>query len=140
MINRYFYSGIVPSELKLANVIPLFKANDPYSLTNYRPISILPIISKILEKLVHKRLIQFINKFKLLNNNQFGFRENHSTDSALSLLNFQITRAFDNKQFTLGIFLDFSKAFDMVNFEIRFAKLCYYGIRGIPLTWIKKIT
>ena len=132
-----FYSGTVPSELKIAKVIPLFKANDPYTLTNYRPISILPFISKILEKLVHKRLIKFLNKFKILHTQQFGFRANQSTDSALSLLDFQISQAFDKKQLTLGIFLDFSKAFDTVNFQIRFDKLYHYGIRGIPLEWIE---
>ena len=138
IINMSFYSGTVPSELKIAKVIPLFKANDPYTLTNYRPISILPLISKILEKLVHKRLIKFLNKFKILHTQQFGFRANHSTDSALTLLDFQISQAFDKKQLTLGICLDFSKAFDTVNFQILFDKLYHYGIRGIPLKWIKK--
>ena len=98
IINMSFYSGTVPSELKIAKVIPLFKANDPYTLTNYRPISILPLISKILEILVPKRLIKFLNKFKILHTQQFGFRANHSTDSALTFLDFQISQAFDKKQ------------------------------------------
>ena len=121
----------------IARVIPFFKAHDPFMLNNYRPISILPIISKIFERLVYKRITKFLNKFKICNNYQFGFRENHSTDSALAFLNYNITQAFDKKQITLGRFLDLSKAFDRVNFQILLDKLHYYGIQGTPLLWIK---
>ena len=116
IIHTSFVTGIVPSELKIAKVLPFFKAHDPFMLNNYRPISILPIISKIFERLVNKRITKFLNKFKLFNDYQISFRDNHSTDSALAFLNYNITQAFDKKQITLGIFLDLSKAFDTVNF------------------------
>ena len=137
IINSSLNTGIVPFELKIAKIIPLFKSNNPYTLNNYRPISILPTISKIFERLVHHRFTKFLNKYNLLNKFQFGFREKHSTEMALSFLNFKITQAFENNYFSLGIFLDFSKAFDTVNFQILSDKLYHYGIRGIPLIWIK---
>ena len=99
----------------------------------YRPISILPIISKIFEKRVHKRLTEFLEKIKILHIHQFGFKGNHSTDLALTFLNFKITQAVDKKQFTMGISLDPSKAFDTVHFQILFDKLFHFGIPGTPL-------
>jgi hypothetical protein len=127
--------GIFPNELKLAKVIPLYKANDPMIFSNYRPVSVLPLFSKILERLMYTRLLSFVRRYKLLYSFQFGFRPNHSPDIALICLMDKISNALENGEYVLGLFLDFSKAFDTVNHEILFTKLEYLGIRGVSLKW-----
>ena len=129
--------GIFPNELKKAKVIPLYKANDPMLFSNYRPISLLPLFSKVLEKIMYSRLIKFINKHKLLIEYQFGFRKDHSTYMALIVLLDKITSALDNGDFTIAVLIDFRKAFDTVDHQILLEKLYHYGIRGIAFDWIK---
>ena len=102
---------------------------------NYRPISTLSPFSKILERLVYDQLISFINKNNILYKYQFGFRKGFSTEHAILELTDYLRNAIDNKQYTCGIFLDFSKAFDTVNHSILLNKLEKYGIRGLPLQW-----
>ena len=85
-MNLSLEQGIVPLELKIARVVPLFKADDPEKFSNYRPVSILPIFSKILEKLMYSRILAFITKNNILFDYQFGFREGYSTNLALSYL------------------------------------------------------
>ena len=92
---------------------------------NYRPVSVLPVFSKILERLMYNRLISFINKHKLLFNFQFGFREGHSTNLALIYLVDKISNSLDTGEYVLGLFLDFTKAFDTVNHDILLQKLEY---------------
>ncbi len=122
--------------MKTAKVIPLFKSGDKHEFTNYRPVSILPQFSKILEKLFNDRLDKFIDKHKLLYDSQYGFRKNHSTSLALTESMEIITDAIDQKLFSLGIFIDLKKAFDTINHNILIKKLERYGIRGIALQWI----
>ena len=129
--------GIFPAELKIARVIPLFKSEDPGCFSNYRPVSVLPLFSKILERLMYQRLLSFINKHNILYSFQFGFREMHSPNLALMVLVDRISKALENGDFILGLFLDFSKAFDTVNHDILFKKLEFYGIRGIALHWFQ---
>ena len=136
IFNLSFQQGVVPSETKIARVKPLYKSDNPNLFCNYRPISILPIFSKVFEKLIHKRLITFFTENDIIYDYQFGFRERHSTSLALTFLNHRIASSFENNQISLGIFLDFSKAFDTVNFQILFKKLEHYGIRGTALIWI----
>ena len=137
VLNLSLLTGVFPSELKVAKVIPLFKAGDPLLFSNYRPVSVLPLFSKILERLMYNRLLSFINQHKILYAFQFGFRIGHSPNLALLYLIDKVSNALENGEFVLGLFLDFSKAFDTVNHSILFEKLEYYGIRGIPLEWFR---
>jgi len=105
--------------------------------SNYRPISILPILSKIFETIVNKQLIHFLEKNHTLNDKQFGFRKKHSTGLALADLVSDIADKLDNGFITFGIFIDLRKAFDTINHDILFHKLWHYGIRGLPLNWFK---
>ena len=137
VFNRSLACGVVPNELKLAKVLPLFKADSKVIFSNYRPVSVLPVMSKILEKLMYKRLLAFLNKHNILYKLQFGFRSGHSTAMALMCLVDNIAKSIDNGEYTLGVFLDFSKAFDCLNHKILFDKLDFYGVRGEALQWFK---
>ena len=137
IINESFQSGIFPDKMKLAKVIPLFKKGCPQTASNYRPISLLSVFSKITEKVMYERLYNFLVKHAILHELQFGFRANHSINHALVSLTEAIKNLLDNRKFGCGIFIDLQKAFDTVNHNIRLMKLEYYGIRGTTLDWFK---
>ena len=137
IFNHSLSQGVFPDLLKIAKVNPIFKKDDPNEISNYRPISLLPSISKVLEKIVYNRLHKFITKHNILNSNQYGFRKNYSTDLALIQIYDKITGAIANKEHVVGIFCDLSKAFDTLNHAILLSKLSHYGIRGQPLLWFK---
>ena len=137
IFNLSISSGVCPKLLKIAKVTPIYKKDDPQQISNYRPISILPSISKILEKIIHNRLFTFVTTNNLLNPNQYGFRKKHSTDLAVVELYDKITNAMAQKQHVIGIFMDLSKAFDTLNHDILLYKLKTYGIRGTALSWFK---
>ena len=122
IFNKSLQSGIFPQKLKIAKVIPVFKADDRMLISNYRPISILPVFSKILEKIMYSRLQKFIDQQKILCANQYGFREKHSTYLALLNIIDYITEQLDSKTFTIGIFIDLSKAFDTIDHTILLKK------------------
>ena len=105
--------------------------------SNYRPVSLLPIFSKLLIRLVYNRLVEFINDNKLLYDFQFGFQRGKSTQLAVMMLVDKITGALDNKECVVGIFMDFSKAFDTVDHDISLLKLEKYGLHGTELQWLK---
>ena len=135
LANLSFSEGVFPNELKIAQVSPIYKAKDAMLFSNYRPISLLSIFSKILEKLMYNRLLDFLNKNNILNKYQFGFRNNHSTYMALVILLENLRNALDNGECAIGIFLDFQKAFDTVDHDILLDKLYMYGIRDTTLDW-----
>ena len=128
-INLSFNEGIFPSELEIAQIIPLYKNDDSMKFNNYRPVSRLPLFSKLFESLMYNRLIYFIYKHKLLYDYQFGCRKNHSTFLALITLLEQITTALDNAEFAICVLIDFRQAFDTVDHRI-LLKNYHYGIRG----------
>lgn len=137
IFNLSLNKGVFPDQLKIARVVPIYKNDDRTSVNNYRPISVLPFFSKIIERLMYNRTLDFLNKNEILAKNQYGFRENHSTSMALIKLIDQITEELNNKQFSIGIFIDLSKAFDTIDHSILIQKLQRYGIRGIALDWFK---
>ena len=127
--------GIVPNKLKIAKVTPIFKSGEKDLLKNYRPISVLPCFSKILERIVYNRLYKHLTQNNVLYEKQFGFQKFCSTEYAIVQLIDQISDAFKQNQFTLGLFIDFSKAFDTVNHEILLEKLNIYGIKNNNFNW-----
>ena len=99
-------------------------------IENYWPMSVLTCFSKLLERLMYKRLIKYVEKNRILSKPQYGFKNNRSTELAVIELVDKITKAIDKGEYTIGIFLDLSKAFDTINHKILIKKLEHYGIRG----------
>ena len=132
-----FSKGIFPEMLKIAKVIALFKSGSTEEVNNYRPISLLPLFDKIIEKIAHRELYAFIEEHNILYKKQFGFRRRNSTAHSLIEITEQIKESIDNGKFGCGIFIDLKKAFDTVNHEILLCKLEHYGVRGNMLQWFK---
>lgn len=126
IFNLSFLTGIIPNALKIAHVTPVYKANSKEKFSNYRPISVLRCFSKVLEKLMYKRAITFLNKNNILSR----FRAGHSTQQVVIELVDKISQAIERNEYTVGLFSDLSKAFDTVNHHILLGKLEHYGFRG----------
>ena len=137
LINLSFSTGVVPTQLKIAKIIPIFKSGDPLCMDNYRPISLLSCFSKIFEKIACIRLSIFLENNKLLSDNQFGFRSNHSTVHPMLKFMNHVSNALNKKKHCIAIFCDLRKAFDTVDHEILFKKLERLGICGSTLKWFK---
>ena len=135
LINLSFENGTFPRLLKEACITPIFKDGDPTDVTNYRPISVLSYLSKIVERCAATRVTSFLNKHNIISPSQYGFQRNKSTSDALHDLFEKIYDNLDNKQHTLAVYLDFRKAFDTVNHAILLRKLNSVGIRGVALNW-----
>jgi hypothetical protein len=139
IINKSIFNGIVPDDIKLAKIIPIYKSKEKENMTNYRPVSLLTSFSKLLEKVVHKRTYNFLQLNNLFDESQYGFRKNHSTVNAISEFVNNTVISLDKKESTLSVFLDLSKAFDTIDHNILLKKLKCYGIRGTPLNGLKVI-
>jgi hypothetical protein len=135
IVNQSFSLGIFSDTMKIAKVTPIHKNGAVDQVSNYRPTSVLTCFSKILERLAYTRISGFLQKHDILSNFQFGFRAKHSTTHAVIHLIDKVVTAIDNSEHTLGIFLDFSKAFDTLDHSILLQKLNHYGIRGRSLEW-----
>ena len=135
LCNLSLLTGSVPDKIKIAKITPIHKAKETNNLNNFRPISILPVFSKILEKIVFNQLIYFINENNLINENQYGFRSGRSTETALSKFIHDILSGFEDGELTVALFLDLSKAFDTVDHNVLLTKLEYIGVRGVQLQW-----
>ena len=136
LINFSLEECMFPENLKNAKVIPIFKDQNSKLFSNYRPISVLSVFSKIYEYVIKNRLSVFFNKHNVLVDNQFGFREGHSTYMPVTSLVDQITENIDEGLYSVAILLDFKKAFDSLDHNILLSKMEHYGIRGAALKLI----
>ncbi|CAH2101818.1 unnamed protein product [Euphydryas editha] len=137
IFNLCLERGVFPLAFKKALVHPVFKNGDRSNINNYRPISVLTTLSKVFEKILNKRLVNYLTVNNILSNSQFGFRAGKSTEDAVVTLTGKIIQNFDQKIKTVGIFLDLSKAFDTVSIPKLINKLEQIGIRGIALDIFK---
>ena len=115
---------------EISQIVPIPKFSSPSIPSHYRPISILPTVSKIFEKIVYARVSNFFSKNKLLRNSRYGFTNNASTELAVSAIYESFLENMDKGKSTCAVFLDLSKAFDTIDHKILLHKLMYYGIRG----------
>ena len=137
IINLIFKSGKVPRLFKSSIVTPIYKAGDRSKISNYRPISVINNFSKIFEKCLKDRTVNYLQDNGVLSNKQFGFRNGLSTENAIFELVKQITNHLDNNKKCLAVFLDLAKAFDTVPHHILLNTLDSYGIRGTVLDVFK---
>jgi len=133
IINTSIITNTFPDLWKISHVVPLYKSNDADDVNNYRPISLLPIFSKILEKIVAKQLMSYLEHYKLLSDAQHGFRSGLSTESALLKVTEKIYKNMDNRKISLLILFDLSKAFDSVNHSILLNKCKNLNVHPIWL-------
>lgn len=137
IINISIKTGIFPDQWKMAKVIPIPKTGNLQDPNNYRPISILPIISKIAERHIFNSLYKYLSKYNLLYKLQSGFRKYHSCETALIRIIDAWLEAIDNNKINTAILIDFRKAFDLVDHKILLQKLECYRINGTNLSWFK---
>ena len=136
LINTSLQSGIFPTSEKIAIITPLYKSGDRTNIDNYRPISVLNIISKTVERAVYNQLSEYLEENNLLSDQQYGFRRKRSTRDAGTKLSDEIRENKDKSYVTGALFMDMRKAFDTVNHNCLLQKLVYYGIFGKEVQWI----
>lgn len=137
ILNLMIETGVFPDDLKKAKIKPLFKKGSKSNINDYRPIALLSNFSKIFEKVIYNRLLEFLTKYNLLNENQFGFQKKRSTTLAIYKILGKIWDSLNNKIPCVGLFLDMSRAFDCVKYKILLHFLENLGVRGLALDLLK---
>ena len=137
LFNYSIQEGVFPSILKRAHVIPIHKSGPRNDISNYRPISLLPTMSKIFEKLMNCRFTHYLESNNIFANNQFGFRKERCTSDAIVEFLDHAYKAIDSKKHMIAIFLDLSKAFDTIDHTILLNKLQHIGIHSNVLRWFQ---
>ena len=137
VFNQSILTGKFPHKMKQAEVVPLYKGKNMDLVVNYRPISLLITISKLLEKVVYRHVYSFLEKYDILFQSQYGFHSNHNCEHAILELSGKILQAREKSEHPACIFLDLSKAFDTLNHQVLLRKLNRIGIRGISNTWFE---
>ena len=135
IFNQSIACGIFPDRMKLAEIVPLYKTKSRTDPGNYRPISLLPMISKVLEKIMYKRTYTFLTENNQIYHSQYGFRAGHSCENAIGDLVSHVLKNQQQNKYTTSLFLDLSKAFDTLNHDLLLQKLEIYGVRGTALNW-----
>lgn len=137
LINSSFLSGSFPDVLKSSTVTPLHKKGQSDLLDNFRPISIISSFSKVIEKAIHNRVIDFFEKHNVIFQHQYGFTKGRATVDAMFHLTNEVVSALDSGCFATSAFIDLSKAFDLVDHKVLLEKLHRMGIRGVPWSWFE---
>ena len=130
IINQPLKSGIFPNQLKIAKVSPIYKKDDEKIITNYRPISVLPVVSKVFETLIHEQLSDYFLSHNLFSAQQYGFRKDSSIELAALELIDRLLAQLKNHKILINFYIDLAKAFDSFNHDILLVKLSYYGVNG----------
>lgn len=131
ILSNILNTGVIPTQMKVSLIRPIYKGGQKQQYNNYRPIAILPTISCLLEKIIHKRMISFCEKYKLLSNTQYGFCEGRSTTTLLEDLSDYVNDKIDNNKIVISLFLDLRKAFDTIDHTLLLNKLSCLGFRGV---------
>ena len=137
LFNACLAQGVFPDAYKVAQIVPLFKGGNREDVNCYRPISLLPALGKLFEKLIFDRVLAYIEKFDILSPHQYGFRKNFGTEYAILDIHEKLLSNLDKELNTCSIFLDLAKAFDSVSHDILLRKLHKYGIQGSALCLFK---
>ena len=135
--NQSMHTGIFPDLMKLAEVVPLYKSKSRGNETNYRPISLLTTMSKVVEKVVYERVYQFLVKTGQICETQYGFRPKHSCEHAITQVIGSTLKNLECNKKTIAVMLDLSKAFDTIDHKIMIQKLELFGVRGVCLSWFR---
>ena len=137
IFNKSLVEGVFPEAMKKADVVPLYKAKHHQESNNYRPISLLLTLSKLLEKIMYKRTYSFLESSGQIYKSQYGFRTAHSCENAICELVSEIIKGKQDGMYTLAVFLDLSKPFDSLEHDVLLKKLYKYGIRGVAYNWFE---